>query len=242
MCFRINQVIFLLLVTIFLVSCESVVFLNLKKIENGYGTYYAPRSYNDSGVTTDESDGIVSSSSHYTGEWKDYKMHGQGTFKRFHLTHCYEYEGAFKDDKMHGQGTFTWCTGRWKGETSLIEWVHGLVTGGQGPLVHYVGETKEGKYHGQGTFTFIGLANYVGEFKEGKYHGQGTYTWSKGAKYVGEWKDGARHGQGIFYFIDGRIWEGQWRNGNLFNGKKYTVQEKRAQEQLEKKREEAILR
>ena len=49
----------------------------------------------------------------YVGEFKDGKIHGQGTYT---WTSGDKYVGEFKDDKKHGQGTYTFADGvDWKG-------------------------------------------------------------------------------------------------------------------------------
>ena len=64
----------------------------------------------------------------YVGEWKDNKMHGQGTYT---YTNGDKFVGKYKDDKRHGRGIFTTANG-----------------------YKYVGEFKDNKRHGQGTYTF----------------------------------------------------------------------------------------
>ena len=61
---------------------------------NCYGTYYF------SGKNLGDK---------YTGEWKNDKRHGQGTY-----THAdgAKYVGNFKDEKYHGQGTYIWPEGK----------------------------------------------------------------------------------------------------------------------------------
>jgi len=78
----------------------------------------------------------------YAGEFKDGKLHGQGT-----LTMDLEgkYVGEFKDDKLHGLGTFTYFNGD-----------------------KYAGEWKDGMRDGQGTFTFQDGSVIKGIFKKNK--------------------------------------------------------------------------
>ena len=45
---------------------------------------------------------------YYSGEWKDDKLHGQGTYT---FSSGEKYVGEFKDDKRHGQGTNTYANG-----------------------------------------------------------------------------------------------------------------------------------
>jgi len=74
----------------------------------------------------------------YTGEWKNNKHDGKGTYS---LKDGRKYVGEFKDGKKDGQGTFTW-TGKWSGQK-------------------YVGEWKDNNYHGQGTMTYISGDKYL---------------------------------------------------------------------------------
>ena len=45
----------------------------------------------------------------YEGEWKNNKLHGQGTYT---FASGDKYVGNYKDGKFHGQGTYTWSDGR----------------------------------------------------------------------------------------------------------------------------------
>ena len=62
----------------------------------------------------------------YFGEYKDNKMHGQGTYTWTLGEFAGDkYVGEFKDGKQHGQGTYTWADGTvdkgiWK-NNKLIE-------------------------------------------------------------------------------------------------------------------------
>ena len=105
----------------------------------------------------------------YVGEWKDNKMHGQGTitYGKDSQWAGEKYVGEFKDGNKHGQGTTTFDSGD-----------------------KYVGEHKNNERHGQGTYTFgkdskWAGEKYVGEYKNNKRHGQGTYTTADGKIYKG---------------------------------------------------------
>ena len=54
-------------------------------------------------------DTTFSNGDRYVGEWKDNKMHGQGT-----CTYASggKYIGKWKDNKRHGQGTYTAAKGK----------------------------------------------------------------------------------------------------------------------------------
>ena len=111
------------------------------------------------GQTTIWMDGLK-----YTGEWKNNKMHGQGTFINPDLS---MYEGELKNDQRHGQGTWTWPDGS-----------------------KYVGEYKDGYSHGHGIHTWADGRKFVGEWYKGNKNGQGTYIDEDGNKYVEEWEYG----------------------------------------------------
>ena len=64
----------------------------------------------------------------YVGEWKDNKMHGQGTYT---YTNGEKYVGEFKDYKIHGQGTYTFPdgvkkSGYWKNDKFLPDICKGM--------------------------------------------------------------------------------------------------------------------
>ena len=46
----------------------------------------------------------------YVGEWKDDKMHGQGTYT--YAKSGNKYVSEYRNNKMHGQGTFTYANGK----------------------------------------------------------------------------------------------------------------------------------
>ena len=113
----------------------------------------------------------------YVGEWKNGKIHGQGSFT---YADGANYVGEWKNDKRHGQGTF------------------------KADNIKYVGEWKNDKMHGQGTFTSSDGDKYVGEWKNEKMHGQGTLTSSDGFKLVGGWKNNKKNGLATLTSLDGR--------------------------------------
>jgi len=80
----------------------------------------------------------------YVGEWKDGKLHGQGTET---FASGSKYVGEYKDGIFHGQGTYTWADGD-----------------------KYEGQWKDDNFHGHGTFTWADGDKYVGQWKNGKKH------------------------------------------------------------------------
>ena len=79
----------------------------------------------------------------YTGEVKDGKRNGKGTFV---FSDGGKYVGDFKNGIMEGQGT---------------------LTDAQGNL--YVGDFKNGKIEGNGVFTDANQIKYIGVFKDNKF-------------------------------------------------------------------------
>lgn len=65
--------------------------------------------------------------SHYEGEYKDGKLHGNGVYT---WADGDRYEGEFKEGKKHGRGVYTWAHGR-----------------------RYEGEFKDGELDGNGVYT-----------------------------------------------------------------------------------------
>ena len=149
----------------------------------------------------------------YVGEFRNGKKHGQGTF--YFAESGNKYVGEFTDNKIHGQGTIYFAR---SGNKYVGEFRNGK-RNGQGTFTFsksgnkYVGEFRNDKIHGQGTLTFAKSGDkYVGEFRNDKIHGQGTFYFARsGNKYVGEFRNGKKHGQGTFTFADGRTKEGIWK-------------------------------
>jgi len=141
----------------------------------------------------------------------DHTKDGKGTY----IGSNYEYSGEFKEGKFNGQGTWVWANGdMYVGEfKDGIYHGQGTYTHPNGDK--YVGEHKEGKQNGQGTFTSANGDKYDGKWKDGKMHGQGTYTWVNGRKHVGEWKENKQHGQGTFTLADGSKEIGEFKAGKL---------------------------
>ena len=131
---------------------------------------------------------VTDSSGKYSGEWKDGKTHGLGTFT---YTDGAKYVGVFKDSLRNGQGTYIWAGG-----------------------AKYVGEWKDNKRNGLGTLTLTNGEKMVGEWKDSKVNGQATWTHGN-AKYVGEWQNSTKHGHGTYTCDDGRVYEGRWRRNKL---------------------------
>lgn len=84
----------------------------------------------------------------YVGEWKDGKMHGQGTvtFGENSQWAGDKYVGEWKDGERTGQGTYTYANGD-----------------------KYVGEFKDSARHGQGTYTYVGGRKIKGYYLNGDF-------------------------------------------------------------------------
>ena len=123
-----------------------------------------------------------------------------------------EYSGEFRNAKMHGEGTYTYGG---RNEKYVGEWRNGVING-QGTYYYrsgnrYQGTWRNGKKSGQGTYTYANGDKYVGEFENDQPNGQGTQSYSSGDRYVGEWRNGRKHGQGVMYENGMKI-VGEWRN------------------------------
>ena len=79
----------------------------------------------------------------YEGEWKNDKIHGQGTFT---YANGDKYVGNYKDGERHGQGTFTFANGD-----------------------KYVGNFKDEKFHGQGTYIWSSGKRETGFYMNDEY-------------------------------------------------------------------------
>ena len=135
---------------------------------------------------------------------------GRGTYR---YPDGSEYSGDFRNAKMHGQGTYVYAG---RGEKYVGEWRNGVING-QGVYYYrsgnrYEGEWRNGRKSGQGTYLYAGRGDkYVGEFANDQPNGQGVYYYSNGDRYEGEWRNGRKHGQGVLY-ENGRKIVGEWQN------------------------------
>lgn len=127
----------------------------------------------------------------YKGNFKNGKMHGQGTFLFNNGT---KYVGSFVNGKVQGKGTMTYPNGD-----------------------KYVGDFFDNVKQGKGTLTCADGDQYVGEFKNNNPEGQGTYIVPKyNLKYVGSIKNGTMNGEGIMYHTKEKTFEkGIFKDGEL---------------------------
>ena len=170
----------------------------------------------------------------YSGQVKEGKKHGFGTF----ISHeGYKYSGDFKDDEMHGSGVYLYENGdAWtitydpSGQSRLtIEYASkdrtdltfDNITGvGHGKTVYandgeYDGSYLNGQPHGAGYRTYGNQDQFEGEFEEGKIK-KGFYKFSNGSTYRGNMPGGVPHGRGILSIpkLDGGCSFLPWEKGN----------------------------
>ena len=106
----------------------------------------------------------------YTGELKDGKQHGWGTYiyKNGDI-----YKGQWINGKRKGQGKYTWKNG-----------------------ASYEGQWKDGKKHGQGTYfekdisISVKGASYIGKWENDMKNGQGKMIYPDGTSYEGRFENG----------------------------------------------------
>ena len=140
----------------------------------------------------------------YKGNFKNGKMHGQGTLI---MNNGNKYVGTFANGQISGKGTLTFANGD-----------------------KYVGEFVNGDMHGKGTLTQKDGEKYVGEFKNNKMQGKGTYTSPFGMSYTGDFVNDLPDGTGTMVMKDeGLRYVGHFKNGKwdgegtmyVLNAKKY---------------------
>jgi len=92
-------------------------------------------------------------------------MHGKGVKKRKNGTLLYD--GEFKNDKMHGQGTYYWSDGRITTGTLKNGFFNGKGTLTWPDGRKYVGDFKDDKIDGKGILTSSdGRIIHEGECRE----------------------------------------------------------------------------
>ncbi|MFO1423996.1 MAG: protein kinase [Candidatus Competibacteraceae bacterium] len=136
-------------------------------------------------------------------------QNGEGTYRHPDGS---EYSGEFRNAKMHGEGTYVYAG---RGEKYVGEWRNNVING-QGAYYYrsgnrYQGEWRNGHKHGQGTYLYANGDKYVGDFANDQPNGQGTYYYRNGDRYEGEWRDGRKEGQGVLYENGQRI-VGEWQD------------------------------
>ena len=137
-------------------------------------------------------------------------QNGRGTYR---FPDGSEYSGEFRDAKLNGQGTYVYAG---RGEKYTGDWRNGVING-RGVYYYrsgnrYEGEWRNGRKSGQGMYYYADRGDkYVGDFANDQPNGQGAYYYGNGDRYEGEWKNGRKHGQGILY-ESGRTIVGEWRD------------------------------
>ena len=155
----------------------------------------------------------------YTGECKNGKPHGKGTYIWADGT---SYDGEWKDGKRHGEGKYTFADGYYIGKWIEDE-QEGDVTFNYKNGNVYEGEWIDGKPHGKGTMNYQSRNVYKGEWVNGMRQGKGTNNYTMiGWIYEGEWKDDKVHGKGKMIYTNSTSYEGEWVNGNKQGDGKFT--------------------
>ena len=124
-----------------------------------------PGTSNSSAWTNCTGELTLPSGHTYTGEFRNGKYDGRGTFT---APDGQIYVGEYRDGKPNGRGTHRFSGGE-----------------------KYVGDFRDGRYNGRGTFTFSDGRKYVGEYKDGKPNGQGIeYRAGGSLERSGIWENG----------------------------------------------------
>ena len=162
-------------------------------------------------------------SSNYTGEFKEGRMHGVGTFT---WVDGGNYSGDFREGFFDGEGVRNYKSGaRYKG-TFKYDSPHGtgLMTYKDGSS--YDGQWQFGYKHGLGFYNLLNNHTYKGEYKFGNKEGSGVLTWEKGDIYQGSFKNGNRDGYGVYTWPSGTSHAGFWKL-NTMHGPGSTEKEMR---------------
>ncbi len=126
-----------------------------------------------------------------------------------------QYTGEFKDGKPNGMGTFVYPKGKTMEAAKPISYGGRTFTRGLPMGEKYVGEVKDGKREGKGTLTYYSKAVYTGEFKDDMLSGKGTMINPNGIKYEGDFENGQPNGIGTAYFPDGKIYHGEIKSNQI---------------------------
>ena len=148
--------------------------------------------------------------SKYTGDCRNGRANGQGTFDATSgLGQSLSYVGQWEDGEPRGQG----------------EWHINMILSER----HYEGEWQDRRPHGLGTgsieYAYGDIQRYTGEWVDGLPHGQGIWTALTDGdryRYIGEFRNGLQHGRGVetnnYGNGDRERLEGEFRNDVLWNG------------------------
>ncbi len=105
----------------------------------------------------------------YVGEFRNGKMHGQGTYYFFGESQWKgdKYVGDYRYGKKHGKGKYTFSDGS-----------------------EYVGELSNDDMNGHGTFIWANGDKYIGDWKDSVQDGQGITFRKDGRRLEGIYKNG----------------------------------------------------
>lgn len=137
----------------------------------------------------------------YTGQFKDNKRSGSGTWR----STTGEYVGEWRRDQQDGFGTQTWKDGR-----------------------VFEGQFREGSFHGNGRMEWRsehGLKVFEGQYVNGTKNGLGKFEWPDGRSYDGEWVEGKRHGTALYVNARGERKRGVWTDDKLTEWIEHDVKE-----------------
>jgi len=98
---------------------------------------------------------VYLSGSKYIGEWKNFRMNGNGKFfYNFWPYKGFIYEGSFRNNYLYGEGNLYFGSGRWKGSV-------------------YKGGFRYNKFYGSGELIYKNGDRYTGDFQKNRFNGKG---------------------------------------------------------------------
>lgn len=194
-----------------IINGSTMVPLRFVAEATGWSVYWVP-SHDRKEIKINRSiasgilDTVFSGNLQYTGEQKDGKPHGKGTYS---YKGQVWYDGEFVKGKMEGTGKL------YEKEKLIYEGAfRGNLPNGKGRLLKfgiYEGDVKNGLRHGKGVLSYDGRKSYEGDFYEDTLTGKGTIYETNGDKYVGDVIMGVREGTAQVYDADGDLYyEGEY--------------------------------
>lgn len=194
-----------------IINGSTMVPLRFVAEATGWSVYWVPSHdrkeiHISRSIASDILDTVFSGNLQYTGEQKEGKPHGKGTYS---YKDQVWYEGDFVKGKMEGTGKLYE-----KGKLLYEGAFRGNLPNGKGRLLTagiYEGDVKNGLRHGKGVLYADGRKSYEGDFYENTITGKGTIYETNGGKYVGDVIMGVREGMAQVYDADGDLfYEGEY--------------------------------
>lgn len=144
----------------------------------------------------------------YSGEFKDGKKNGFGTYV-YHKTQDV-YIGEFFNNKKNRHGKYTWENG----DVYIGQYSNG-VRDGRG---EYICDGGNNAVFGEERNSGKSGYRYIGEFRENMKHGFGkqyliSNTQNREREYIGRFSRDKRHGVGTLVFDNKTCWLGRFENG-----------------------------